>query len=164
MGVDVILDFYIHTIYTEMMTGRVVPLARSTGGSRSTAEDRVTVVCARPRCRREFQRSLTRGRRQDYCSPQCRREVDAERRRSRALLKHYEGSVAKLRADQHAYGAGESTVSATAVSAEDALRTQLARVEGLLVFADSNDPAVAYLVDLAAAATRYLDASSGHRG
>jgi hypothetical protein len=97
------------------MDNRVVPL-RPTGspGSHATRQgvETVTAVCLRPQCRAEFQRKLTRGRRQDYCSPTCRQLADAERRRTQARLKHYEQNTHLLRADVEAHNAhGKDNVS-----------------------------------------------------
>lgn len=87
------------------MENRVVPL-RPTGspGGRAARKsvETVTAVCLRPQCRTEFQRKLSRGRRQDYCSPNCRQLADAERRRAQARLKHYEQNARLLRTDVEA--------------------------------------------------------------
>jgi hypothetical protein len=148
------------TIYAEIMDGRVVPLARSRRVGRSAASDIVTAVCARPKCRKEFQRSLTRGRRKLYCTEECRRQVDAERRKTRARLRHYEDNVAKLRADDNTYASAGAAAVGGAVNAEEELRTQLARVQGLLVFADRDDPVVQHLADLATAVAQCLDTAA----
>lgn len=154
----------LRTIYAELMDGRVVPLRRSRGVGRPTPPDTVTAVCARPKCRNEFQRNLTRGRRQLYCTEECRREVDAERRKTRARLRHYEDNVAKLRADNNTYAPDGADAVAGAGNAEELLRTQLARVQGLLVFADDDDPVVQHLADLATAVAQYLGADAEEIG
>ncbi|MCV7383146.1 hypothetical protein H7K14_04805 [Mycolicibacter longobardus] len=92
------------------MGNRVVPL-RPAGSPRQRAAQKaetVTAVCLRPQCRAEFQRKLSRGRRQDYCSPNCRQLADGERRRAQAKLKHYEQNARLLRTDVAALNTNSS--------------------------------------------------------
>jgi hypothetical protein len=119
------------------MDNRVVPL-RPTGSPRSHAArqrvETVTAVCLRPQCRAEFQRKLTRGRRQDYCSPQCRQLADAERRRTQARLKHYEQNTQLLRTDVEAHNPNGKGVTSPEValrgSPPNCSDLQLARAVG----------------------------------
>lgn len=115
------------------MDNRVVPL-RSPASARGTERSRVetvTAVCLRPQCRAEFQRRMTRGRRQDYCSPQCRQLADAERRRSQARLKHYEQNSQLLRTDVAAHGSKDPDHRPTnAVLTSDCSDVQLAMAAG----------------------------------
>lgn len=119
------------------MDNRVVPL-RPAGSPRSHAArqrvETVPAVCLRPQCRAEFQRKLTRGRRQDYCSPQCRQLADAERRRTQARLKHYEQSTQLLRTDVEAHNPNGKGVTSPDVALRGSLPNcsdlQLARAAG----------------------------------
>jgi len=119
------------------MNNRVVPL-RPTSSARHHAVRQpvktVTAVCLRPQCRAEFQRKLSRGRRQDYCSPQCRQLADSERRRTQARLKHYEQNTRLLRTDVDALnpnGRGlAGTDGAPVVPSPNCSDFQLARAVG----------------------------------
>lgn len=74
---------------------------------------------------------MTRGRRQDYCSPQCRQLADAERRRSQARLKHYEQNSQLLRTDVAAHGSKDPDHRPTnAVLTSDCSDVQLAMAAG----------------------------------
>jgi hypothetical protein len=118
------------------MDNRVVPLRSRgvTGGTEHQRVETVTAVCLRPQCRAEFQRKLTRGRRQDYCSPQCRQHADAERRRSLARLKHYEQNAHLLRTDVSAHEATGGSDRRADAESTDLLSScsdmQLARAAG----------------------------------
>lgn len=149
--------YFIRAIYTDAMDSRVVPLKRVP----SRRPETVTVPCARPSCRREFERPLTRGRRKDYCSDECRRQVDAERRRTKARLHHYDQSTARLRADLATFSAGQSTDASRSVGegahTADAVRSlelELSRSQGVLKLADSNHPVTQQLTDLVHAVER----------
>jgi hypothetical protein len=119
------------------MDSRVVPL-RPTGSLRRSAPrsrvETVTAICLRPQCRAEFQRKLARGRRQDYCSPDCRQRADSERRRQRARLKHYEQNTHLLRTDVLAYDSSGTTAASHTSTSESAdpgcADVQLARAVG----------------------------------
>jgi hypothetical protein len=138
-----ICPLFIRTI----MDSRVVPL-RPTGSSRRSSPrppvETVTAICLRPQCRAEFQRKLTRGRRQDYCSSECRQLADSERRRSRARLKHYEQSTHLLRTDVLAHDpAGSTSIPTTATSTSATsgcvdmqLARAVGRAEGILAICD----------------------------
>lgn len=135
------------------MSGNVVPFASPSRRSASDSAETITVVCARPACRREFPRSLTRGRRQDYCTPKCQQLANSERRKARAKLKHCEESAARLRADCAAYDAGQASTQ----DAEQRLRLALAKTEGILEYADLDNKVIKQLRDLYVAATAHLE-------
>jgi hypothetical protein len=113
-------------------------------------------------CRHEFTRSLNRGRRKDYCSDECRRLVDNERRRTRARLKHYQQNIARLRADAAAYSLSENgphpTRTSTDGSVGQALESALTRAEGIIAGAGSKNRLAGELALLVEAVRNYLDA------
>lgn len=119
------------------MDNRVVPLrpAGSPGGRavRKSVET-VTAVCLLPQCRAEFKRKLSRGRRQDYCSPDCRQLADGERRRAQARLKHYEQNARLLRTDVEALDSNSTGLGSRDAVHEDSPAKcsdmQLARAVG----------------------------------
>lgn len=152
---------------------RVVPIAHA-ARRRQPATDQcetVTVICARPKCRQEFQRPLARGRRKDYCSAECRRIVDSERRRTNARLAHHEQSAARLRADLDAFSAGQSNGIAGSEeqpvgSSSDllnALAVEVARSEGILQLADASDPVTQQLACLVEGVNRLLTSRAAHK-
>src|SRR6516162_5319570 len=61
-------------------------------------------LCARPKCREKFRRTIGPGRKQAYCSEMCRRQAERDLRRNRALLAHFEHLVEMLRRDIAAFG------------------------------------------------------------
>lgn len=134
------------------MSGNVVPFASPGRRSASDSAETVTVVCARPACRSEFPRNLSRGRRQDYCMPKCQQLANSERRKARAKLKHCEESAARLRADCATYDAGQASAQDT----EQRLRLALAKTEGILEYADLDNKVIKQLRELHVAATAYL--------
>lgn len=154
------------------MASRVVPLRRPAGSAAGhaprTRAETVTAVCLRPQCRAEFQRKLTRGRRQDYCSPECRQLADSERRRSRARLKHYEQNTQLLRTDVLAH---EPSGSAVHIRAETSgteelgcpdvqLARAVGRAEAILAICDripdGRDALAAELESLIGAVNQHL--------
>lgn len=135
------------------MSGNVVPFGAPARRSVSAPAETITVVCARPSCRREFPRNLARGRRQDYCTPKCQQLANSERRKARAKLKHSEDSAARLRADYAAYDAGQASTQ----DVEQSLRLALARTEGILELADLDDKVAKQLSNLLAATNAYLE-------
>lgn len=141
------------------MGATVIPLGVRTDHLGPTEPETVTVPCARPACRENFERPLVRGRRQDYCCKRCRELVNAERRRSRARLRHSEESAAKLRADCAAYDAGRAPSPLHV--AEEQLKLALARSQGVLAYAPADDKAVEQLAALVAAASAYLQSAHG---
>jgi hypothetical protein len=128
----------------------------------------VTAVCLRPQCRAEFQRKLSRGRRQDYCSPQCRQLADAERRRAQARLKHYAQNTQLLRTDVEAHnphGKGPASADVALVNppakASVYLARAVGRAEAILSVCDqipdAQNALAAELRSLVAAVQQHLD-------
>lgn len=101
--------------------------------------------CARPLCRAEFRRTVGPGRRQAYCSEQCRRAAERELRQARSRLTHYERLVEQLRIDVAAFGPGASPdeQAGTDLGARRAAEDALTRVGGMLIFLEKSDDACA---------------------
>ena len=101
--------------------------------------------CWRPRCRQPIHRTAGPGRRKAYCSDICRRTAEKELRQVRARLAHFEELVQKLRIDVAAYGkpdVGETDEASLTLVAYQAAENAVRRVQGALVFASPDDPAV----------------------
>jgi len=60
--------------------------------------------CARPRCRALFVPDDGKGRRQRYCSAECRRAADTERKRVIARIASLERSLRLARLDLAVFG------------------------------------------------------------
>lgn len=111
----------------------------------------LTCRCARPACRREFRREVTRGRPQLYCSETCRGNADREYRAARTVVAHYEDALELARADVAAFGrnpdsgdSGDSGVM-TAGDRDAALATAretLAHARAVAEYAPAEDPRV----------------------
>jgi hypothetical protein len=114
----------------------------------------LTCRCARPACRREFRREVTRGRPQLYCSETCRGNADREYRAARTVVAHYEDALELARADVAAFGrdpdsgdngdSGDSGVM-TAGDRDAALATAreaLAHARAVADYAPAEDPRV----------------------
>jgi hypothetical protein len=148
--------------------GQVVPIGRNRAPrrSRATSSETVTTVCARPTCRREFTQRLDRGRPRNYCSAECRRLVDSERRRTRSRLEHYQQNVDRLRADAAAYICGERTaqhpVETPDGSRSQALEAALIRAEGVIAGAGPKNRLASEMTLLVDAMRNYLDRGNTH--
>jgi hypothetical protein len=102
-------------------------------------------LCARPKCRTKFRRTIGPGRKQAYCSEICRRQAERELRQKRAQLAHFEHLVEVLRLDIAAFGRtdfdavdNEGQPLDVRRAAEDAVR----RAAGALAFANPDERAV----------------------
>lgn len=60
--------------------------------------------CARPACRRNFQRGTDRGRPREYCSDTCKKNADREYKKAQAAVPHFEKLLTQARADVAAFG------------------------------------------------------------
>lgn len=158
------------------MDNRVVPLRSASSvrnrGARQPVQT-VTAVCLRPQCRAEFQRKLSRGRRQDYCSPQCRQLADSERRRAQAKLKHYEQNTQRLRTDVEALNPNgrsptapfdDSPLGPSSICSDLQLARAVGRAEATLSLSDQMPDArnalAAELEALVEAVQKHLDLRS----
>jgi hypothetical protein len=143
--------------------GQVVPIDRRPAPRRDRASSpgTVTAVCARPMCRREFSQRLDRGRPRNYCSADCRRIVDNERRRTRSRLEHYQQNVDRLRADAAAYIGGERAAHHPDVTLNgpmgQALEAALIRAEGVIAGAGPKNRLAGELALLVDAVRNHLD-------
>jgi hypothetical protein len=110
------------------------------------AEDLVD-YCSRPNCRKEFRWSAGPGRRQAYCSEICRRAAEKELRQARARLARFEAIVHKLRVDVVAYGRSDDEEVGDeelpmSLEARQTAESAVLRADGVLQFANPDDPAV----------------------
>jgi hypothetical protein len=102
--------------------------------------------CARPACRREFQREVSRGRPQVYCSETCRGVADKEYRAARGVVTHYEDALNLARVDLAAFGRDTEKSEArvlTAADQADALeraRRVAEHARGAAEYAAAGDP------------------------
>lgn len=108
----------------------------------------LTCRCARPACRREFRREVTRGRPQLYCSETCRGNADREYRAARTVVAHYEDALELARADVAAFGRNPDSGDSGVVTAGDrdaalaTARETLAHARAVAEYAPAEDPRV----------------------
>lgn len=130
-----------------MTAGQAAARLRTKGAGSSDEMD-VAAYCARPACNREFRRVAQPGRRQLYCTEECRRKAEHEVRQLRSRLRDLEASVAQQHRLLAAYGAGEDEqVSDDHVRQQAAV--SLAQAGGVIRFlANSEDPLAVELIAL----------------
>src|SRR5262249_48485379 len=131
-------------------------------GREFEAEDLID-YCSRPNCRKEFRWAAGPGRRQAYCSEICRRAAEKEFRQARARLARFEAIVRKLRVDVAAYGkpgdeadGGEDLP--VSLDARQTAESAVFRTDGVLKFANPDDPIVRELRMLYEAVTPIIRA------
>ncbi len=116
------------------------------------AED-LTDYCSRPLCRKEFRRAAGRGRRPAYCSEFCRRTAEKQLRQLKSRLAHYEDVVRMLRVDVAAFGRPDTDEDsdgeqALSLDARQRAASAVLRADGVLKFANPDDPVVQELQTL----------------
>lgn len=125
-----------------MATGNV---AHSVGGEielQEVEEFDFVDYCARPMCRKEFRRSVGRGRRRDYCSDTCRRLADRDYKRARAMVDQFERLARRSRHDILAFGRSADEDDAAQLSEDVALERAvgaLSQADAVLRFASDAD-------------------------
>lgn len=111
--------------------------------NRSTSAAVVTAYCAHPQCRKEFRKSMGRGRPRIYCSDDCRRQAEVDARRISAQIQHHREMADMLARDLAAYEtptvgdapALQPTAQPTAARSPG-IEVAAARAEGVLVGLD----------------------------
>jgi hypothetical protein len=106
----------------------------------------LTDYCWRPKCRKEFRRTVGPGRPQGYCSEICRRTAEKELRQARSRLAHFEDLVRKLRIDVAAFGKHEDDeagyeLASASFEARQTAENAVRRAAGALAFANPDEPA-----------------------
>lgn len=115
---------------------------RSDRSADAAAEFDLADYCARPMCRRQFQRSAGRGRRQDYCSETCRRLSDRDYKRAKAMVDQFERLARRSRHDVLAFGRVADEQDDAQISDEVALERAvraLGQAEAVLRFVSDAD-------------------------
>lgn len=101
--------------------------------NRSTKAPVVTGYCADPQCRKEFRKTLGRGRPRIYCSEACKRSAENAARRISAQLAHHQQMAQMLERDLAAFDTAAAPEPTPQVSPATGLDIAVARAEGVLL-------------------------------
>lgn len=120
----------------------------------------VTAYCARPQCRKEFRRTMGRGRPRHYCSDDCRREAESDARRLAAQIEHHRSMAEMLTRDLAAFDVESAT---PASSGTPNIEVAAARAEGVLIGLDDGSPLATEFRKLLDAVLAPASADQQHR-
>ena len=108
------------------------------------SDDQVDVelfaYCSRPLCRKEFRQVLGRGRRRDFCSETCRRQADADYKRAKAMVEHFDRLARLHRYDVLAFGRSTDSPEVDEQVVMERARAAVGRADAVVRFAGDADP------------------------